>query len=408
MPDVEVFRLPDVGEGLTEADVVTWHVKVGDAVAINDALVDVETAKSVVELPSPYAGVVLELHVGEGDTVPVGHPLISIAAAATPGQVAPPAVVPGSEGAVVPTAGEPAAAEEAAAEEVPAEKVPAEKAPKGPLILVGTGPKEAVPRRVHLRRPEGEPFDRHPPGENAALPTGQTATDAAETRIPIKGVRKVTAETMVRSAFTAPHASMWTTVDVTASVRLVERLKRDREWSGVRVSPLLVTARTVALAVREVPDINASWDDATQEIVVRRDLNLGIAAATPRGLMVPNIKGAGSMSLRELAMGLDDVVQRARAGALEPADMRGGTLTLTNVGTFGVEGATPILNPPEAAIIALGAIQQRPWVVDGQVEVRDVMTLSISIDHRLVDGELGATFLRKVAMLLHDPGLALL
>jgi pyruvate dehydrogenase E2 component (dihydrolipoamide acetyltransferase) len=176
----------------------------------------------------------------------------------------------------------------------------------------------------------------------------------------------------------------------------------------VRVTPLLVIARAVALAVRAFPDINASWDDDAQEIVVRRDLNLGVAAATPRGLMVPNIKDAGSMSLRELALALDDVVQRARTGALKPIDMSGGTLTLTNVGTFGVEGATPILNPPEAAILALGAIQQRPWGVDGSVTLRDVMTLSISIDHRLVDGELGAQVLRHVSRLLTNPGLALL
>lgn len=407
MPDVEVFRLPDVGEGLTEADVVTWHVKVGDAVAINDALVDVETAKSVVELPSPYAGVVLELHASEGDTVPVGNPLISIGAAAIARQAEAAPVEPALEQAVARPAVEPAATD-STNDDAPAAETAGEESAEAPLILVGTGPKEAVARRVRLRRPEGDPFKRERPAEDVDPVARQTATDAAETRIPIKGIRKVTAETMVRSAFTAPHASMWATVDVTASIRLVERLKRDREWSGVRVSPLLVIARTVALALREFPDINASWDDATQEIVVRRDLNLGIAAATPRGLMVPNIKGAGSMSLRELAVALDDVVQRARAGTLQPADMREGTLTLTNVGTFGVEGATPILNPPEAAIIALGAIQQRPWVVDGRVEVRDVMTLSISIDHRLVDGELGATFLRKVAMLLHNPALALL
>jgi 2-oxoisovalerate dehydrogenase E2 component (dihydrolipoyl transacylase) len=191
-------------------------------------------------------------------------------------------------------------------------------------------------------------------------------------------------------------------------MEVVELLKRDREWNGVRVTPLVVIARAVALAVRAFPDINASWDDDAQEIVVRRDLNLGIAAATPRGLMVPNIKDAGAMSLRELALALDDVVQRARAGALKPTDMSGGTLTLTNVGTFGVEGATPILNPPEAAILALGAIQQRPWGLDGSVVLRDVMTLSISIDHRLVDGELGAKVLRHVSRLLTNPGLALL
>ena len=393
MPEVGVFRLPDVGEGLTEADVVTWHVKVGDTVAINDNLLDVETAKSVVELPSPYAGVVVELHAAEGDTVPVGEPLITIGTEA-PHPVQAPA----------PETPEPAIAEPATVEPEPEPQAIDE--PEAPLILVGTGPKEAVARRVHLSRPDGDAYDRRSPVSAGPNPTPEVR--AAETRIPVKGVRKVTAETMVRSAFTAPHATMWATADVTAAIELLELLKRDREWKGVRVTPLLVIARAVALAVRAFPDINASWDDDAQEIVVRRHLNLGVAAATPRGLMVPNVKDAGSMSLRELALALDDVVQRAREGALKPTDMSGGTLTLTNVGTFGVEGATPILNPPEAAILALGAIQQRPWGVDGSVALRDVMTLSVSIDHRLVDGELGAKVLRHVSRLLTNPGLALL
>jgi 2-oxoisovalerate dehydrogenase E2 component (dihydrolipoyl transacylase) len=393
MPDVDVFRLPDVGEGLTEADIVTWHVNVGDTVAINDSLLDVETAKSVVELPSPYAGVVVELHAAEGDTVPVGEPLITIGSEALHPAQAP-----------APEAPRPATAEPAAVEPEPEPRAIEE--PEAPLILVGTGPKTAVARRVHVHRPGGDTYDRRGPVSARPVPTLEGG--AAETRIPVKGVRKVTAETMVRSAFTAPHATMWATVDVTAAIELVELLKRDREWNGVRVTPLLVIARAVALAVRTFPDINASWDDDAHEIVVRRDLNLGVAAATPRGLMVPNVKDVGSMSLRELALALDDVVQRARAGTLTPTDMSGGTLTLTNVGTFGVEGATPILNPPEAAILALGAIQQRPWGVDGAVALRDVMTLSISIDHRLVDGELGAKVLRHVSRVLTNPGLALL
>lgn len=397
MRDLDVFRLPDVGEGLTEADIVTWHVKVGDTVAINDNLLDVETAKSVVELPSPYAGVVVELHAVEGDTVPVGQPLITIGTAE---------LHPGRTPA--PEAPEPATAEPPPVEPHP-EPAPEPRSveePEAPLILVGTGPKEAVARRVHLRRPDEDTYDRRSQVSGSPKPTLEDG--AAERRIPVKGVRKVTAETMIRSAFTAPHATMWATEDVTAAIELVELLKHDPEWKGVRVTPLLVVARAVALAVRAFPDINASWDDDAQEIVVRRDLNLGVAAATPRGLMVPNVKDAGSMSLRELALALDDVVQRARAGALTPSDLSGGTLTLTNVGTFGVEGATPILNPPEAAILALGAIQRRPWGVDGAVVLRDVMTISISIDHRLVDGELGAKVLRHVSRLLTNPGLAML
>lgn len=272
-------------------------------------------------------------------------------------------------------------------------------------MLVGTGPRKAVSRRIRLTPPQEAAFDRACALEGPPLAGPEASQDV---RVPVKGVRKVTAEAMVRSATTAPHAAMWTTVEVSATLALVERLRRDRAWAGVRVSPLLIVARTVALAVRRYPEINASWDDETQEIVLRGRLNLGIAAATPRGLMVPNIKDAGNLSLADLAAALDDLITRARAGKLAPQDMSGGTLTITNVGTFGVEGATPILNPPEAAILAIGAITPKPWVVNGAIEVREAMTLSISIDHRLVDGELGASVLRHVAGLLEDPARALL
>ncbi|MDR5701877.1 dihydrolipoamide acetyltransferase family protein [Agromyces aerolatus] len=374
MSEPQVFVLPDVGEGLTEAEIVSWRVKVGDTVDVNDALCEVETAKSVVELPSPFAGVVVERHGDEGETLAVGVPLISIAQA-----------VPASAEAAVPTEASAAPREE--------------ESDAAPLVLVGSGPTEAGGRRIRLRRPAGPDFER---------PRTGTSTSPDDVRIPVKGVRKATAEAMVRSATTAPHASMWLDVDVTRTTELIGRLKADREWAGVRISPLLLIARMVALAVARYPEINASWDDESREIVLHRTLNLGIAAATPRGLLVPNLKDAGSLSLRELADALAELVDRARAGTLTPAELSGGTLTLTNVGVFGMEGATPILNPPEAAILALGAIAPRPWVVDGELRVRDVMTLSISIDHRLVDGELGASVLQHIARLLNDPGRALL
>ena len=402
MSEVQVFKLPDVGEGLTEAQIVTWHVQVGDRVAVNDVLVDVETAKSVVELPSPFAGDVVELHAKEGDELAVGAPLITVGALVA-AHLSPPARV------LV----EPAPRDEPL--DPPANGTRPDDAP---LVLVGTGPREAGGRRVRVRLPDSKPFERPRPGEDEARPlvvprVGTLAVDAprqgsGDTRIPVRGVRKATAEAMVRSAFTAPHAAMWTTVDVTETMQLVRRLRADPAWSDVRVGPMVLIARAVALAVRRYPEINASWDDAAQEIVVHGALNLGIAAATPRGLMVPVVKDVGSRSVRELASAFAEVTAKARTGKLTPADMTGGTLTLTNVGTFGVEGATPILNPPEAAILALGAIQPRPWAVDGEVLVREVMTLSISIDHRLVDGELGAKVLRCVAEFLHDPARAML
>lgn len=379
MPEPQIFLLHDVGEGLTEAEIVTWHVQVGDQVGVNDTLVVVETAKSVVELPSPFQGVVLELHAQEGETLPVGAPLVTVGAAAAEQAAERPPVLESKP------VWEPAGASKT----------------EVPPVLVGTGPRAAVERRVRLRRASGSTEMRRPPSPIEV-------TSDAETRIPVKGVRKAIAAATLRSATTAPHAAMWAQVDVTRATDLIQRLRQDRAWAEVRVSPLVIVARMVVLAVQRYPEINASWDEPAQEIVLKKALNLGVAAATPRGLVVPNIKDAGSMSLRDLASALDTTIARARAGKLSPEEMTGGTFTLTNVGSFGVDGAVPILNPPEAAILALGAIQQRPWVVDRVIEVRDVMTLSISIDHRLVDGELGANVLNHVIALLNDPARALL
>uniref|UniRef100_UPI00174C4BBE dihydrolipoamide acetyltransferase family protein n=1 Tax=Janibacter melonis TaxID=262209 RepID=UPI00174C4BBE len=233
----------------------------------------------------------------------------------------------------------------------------------------------------------------------------------AERRVPIKGVRKVTAQAMVDSAFTAPHVTEFVTIDVTATMDLVDRLKKDRAFRDVKVTPLLVVAKALCLAIRRNPDVNASWDEAAQEIVYRRDVNLGIAAATPRGLVVPNIKGADSMPMRELADAMAQLVATAREGRTQPADFAGGTVTITNVGVFGVDTGTPILNPGEAAILAFGAVRRMPWVVerDGveSIEPRWVTQLALSFDHRMVDGELGSKVLADVAALLHDPGQAL-
>lgn len=232
-------------------------------------------------------------------------------------------------------------------------------------------------------------------------------------RIPIKGVRKATAGAMVASAFTAPHVTEFITVDVTAMMDLVDRLKRDRAFADVKVTPLLVVAKALSLALRRHPEANASWDEAAQEIVLHGSVNLGIAAATPRGLLVPNIKGADQLSLHDLAAALGDLVGTAREGRTQPADLAGGTATITNVGVFGVDTGTPILNPGEAVILAFGAVRRTPWVVtaaDGSesIEPRWVTQLALSFDHRLVDGELGSKLLADVAALLHDPGTAFL
>lgn len=388
MSESQEFRLPDVGEGLTEAEVVTWHVAVGDTLDINDHLVDIETAKSVVELPSPYAGTVTALLVEEGVTVEVGTPLIAI----------------GSAGAAEPVT-----------------RSVASTGRDDPVVLVGPGPKEASPRRRRLggasQTDSGRDAARAPkpvpalptearPSVPSTRPAGVPATrpPGRETRSPIKGVRKATADAMSKSAFSAPHVTEWMAVDVTRTMDMVRSLRHDRQWAGVRVTPLLFVARALLLAIRSLPDINSSWDQEAQEIVVKHYVNLGIAAATPRGLIVPNIKDADTMNLRDLAGALEQLVTTARSGRTQPAEVSGGTITITNIGALGVDAGTPILNPGEAAILAFGAVRATPWALDGQVAIRQVTQLAMSFDHRLVDGDLGSRVLARVGQMLTDPG----
>jgi pyruvate dehydrogenase E2 component (dihydrolipoamide acetyltransferase) len=484
------FKLPDVGEGLTEAEIVTWKVKEGDTIAINDIVVEIETAKSLVELPSPYAGVVQKLMVPEGETVPVGTPIIAIgdAASSEPTEqtesdpylgmaekagaadaavtAAPPAEIDlsnpaasgGGEGESLVGrnkadrsavrrarhASTPASASATATQQqlqgsfqpgiaspdvvdVPDEPaVPATAAPVSPAAtralakppvrklakdlgvdlasLVGSGPNGAVTREDVEVATSGAGG-----GETGAerLPR-PAAPGERETREPIKGVRKMMGQAMVGSAFSIPHVTEWVTLDVTRTMEFVERLKGRREFRDVKVSPLLVLARAVMLAMRRTPEINSWWDDAAQEVVYKSYVNLGIAAATPRGLVVPNVKDAEQLSLVDLAAALSALTATAREGKTQPAEMSGGTFTITNVGVFGVDSGTPIINPGESAILCFGAIKPQPWVVDDQIVVRQVTTLALSFDHRHIDGEKGSRFLADVAGMLEDPATALL
>ncbi|HEY0690283.1 MAG TPA: dihydrolipoamide acetyltransferase family protein [Kribbella sp.] len=476
------FRLPDVGEGLVEAEIVSWKVKPGDTVKLNDTVVEIETAKSLVELPVPFAGVVAELLVPEGETVPVGTPIIAVNTGdASPGDLAPavgegtatedlvPAVpdpgeevieagkiggaAPGGRTAVLvgygpktteakrrprkggapeaapavaaptpvaPPAPAPAAVAEpvvAASNEAPVlAKPPVRKLAKDLGVdlatVTATGPGGIITRSdVESHGATSAPA----PAAAAAAAAAQAAPALAapvagqtETRIPIKGVQKVMAQAMVASAFTAPHVTEWITVDVSATMELVERLKGDRAFRELKVSPLLIVAKAVTLAARRTPIINAAWDDEAQEIVLKHSVNLGIAAATPRGLMVPNIKGADALTLPELCAALNDLVAVAREGKTQPSDQAGGSFTITNVGVFGVDAGTPILNPGEAAILAFGAVRKQPWVVDDEIVPRWITTLALSFDHRLIDGEKGSTFLADVASILEDPARALM
>lgn len=475
------YLLPDVGEGLTEAEIVTWKVKVGDVIAINDIVVEIETAKSLVELPSPYAGTVTALLVPEGETVPVGTPIIAIgdpAEATAPAETPPapmeidlsnPAASGGGEGeslvgrakadrgpqrrarkgAAAPATeagaatqlqvqgafehggGQSAPVVEQDEPAVPAvdvrpaspgevrvlAKPPVRKLAKDLGVdiasLVASGPGGTV-TRADVEAAASSFVEPVETGTSTRSITGGPSAGERETREPIKGVRKMMAGAMVQSAFTAPHVTEWVTIDATATMELVDRLKKRREFKDVRISPLLVLARAVMLAMRRTPEINSYWDDAAQEVVYKHYVNLGIAAATPRGLVVPNVKDAQDLSLVELAQALNQLTATAREGKTQPAEMSGGTFTITNVGVFGVDAGTPIINPGESAILCFGAIKKQPWVStspttgEDEIVVRQVTTLALSFDHRHIDGEKGSRFLADVASIIEDPATALL
>ncbi|PKW16779.1 dihydrolipoamide acetyltransferase family protein [Saccharopolyspora spinosa] len=395
---VQQFRLPDVGEGLTEAEVVRWRVGSGDPVEVNDVLVEIETAKSLVELPSPYRGTVAALLAEAGQTIPVGAALIEIDAGGE--DATPPAVLVGyGPGDAGPNrrrrraAGNPSTAQPAVDTVQARAKPPVRKLAKELGIdlaaVAGTGTHNTVTRDDLL--------------QHVSVPESTAAPAQDHTRIPVKGVRKATAAAMTTSAFTAPHVTEFVTVDMTRSVRLVEELKAEPALHGTRVTMMLLVARALAAAAREYPDINASWDGAANEIVVHHQVNLGIAAATPRGLLVPNIKNAAALSLPVLAKELTTLIDTARAGDLTPDQMSGGTITITNIGVFGVDAGTPILNPGEAAILCLGAVRRTPWEHKGKVALRWTSQLALSFDHRLVDGELGSRVLARVGKTLANP-----
>ncbi len=510
MSQLRQFRLPDVGEGLTEADIVRWHVKPGDTVTENQIIVEIETAKAVVELPSPYAGTVAELLVPEGTTADVGTPIISVEvesaegaeAADGAGPAEPAAAEPASggaarqrrggrirrarpadelvpeppaEGAVEPGLyGSPVPKEErqavlvgygvklgttkrrprkAAAAQASAGPA-AQAAPAtsgGPAAAAGTGARTPAGSGARTLTGTGARALAKPPvrklakdlGVDLAALTGtgpdgsitrddvQAAARAAEVpaaagltgaapvitparwagltavareeRLPVRGVRKHTAAAVTASAFTAPHVTEFLQIDATETMAATQRLRALPEFEGIRVSPLLLVARALLTAVARHPMINSTWDEAAQEIVVRHYVNLGIAAATDRGLVVPNVKDAHALSLPDLARALHQLAETARAGQASPADLTGGTITITNVGVFGVDTGTPILTPGEAAILAFGQVRDLPWVHDGQIAVRKVTTLALSFDHRIVDGDLGSAVLRDVGAMLEDP-----
>jgi pyruvate dehydrogenase E2 component (dihydrolipoamide acetyltransferase) len=435
---VKQFRLPDVGEGLTEAEILGWSVAVGDEVKVNQVLVEIETAKAAVELPSPFAGVVRDLLVEPGSTVDVGTPIISIETPDEEPRSARPQA--GREPVLVGYGVSQGSTKRRARGRSPHAPVrpPASPAPtQAPAPALAPPEPSAEPTYVlakplvrKLAKDLGVDLTTITPAredgvitreevERAAFSTSAVAAparvaprlvaSAGETRrVPIRGVRKATASAMVASAFTAPHVTEFLTIDVSRTMKLVTRLKQQPEFADVKVSPLLIVAKALLVGVAKHAEVNASWDEAAQEIVIHGSVNLGIAAATPRGLIVPNIKAAEQLPLRDLAVALGELAATAREGRTALEDLTGGTITITNVGVFGVDSGTPILNPGEAAILALGTIKQQPWVVTTKkgatkIKPRWVTTLGLSFDHRLIDGELGSRFLRDVGRVLEDP-----
>jgi 2-oxoisovalerate dehydrogenase E2 component (dihydrolipoyl transacylase) len=432
------FPLPDVGEGLTEAEIVNWRVKPGDEVTVNQVVCEIETAKSLVELPSPFQGVVKELLVSEGDTVQVGTPIIS---------------VEGEGGHEGPDNGVTEAVGDADS------SVTHESSEPKNLVGYGTGPTTPTSRRKRAQAPADAPVVTPAPAARGSLPLAESVPVIAkppirklakdlgvnlesitgsgiggeilrddvirhagqatvfrnletpewpenrEDRIPVKGVRKAIAQAMVKSMFSAPHVSVFVDVDATRTMDFVKRLKASPDFAGIKVSPLLVMVKAMIWAVQRNPTVNSTWTE--EEIIVHHFVNMGVAAATPRGLIVPNVKEAQSLSLRDLAMALEKLTVTAREGKTTPEEMSGGTITITNLGSFGVDTGTPILNPGEVTIVALGTIKPKPWVVNGEVRSRMVTTVAASFDHRVVDGDVASKFVADVAAVMEEPALLL-
>jgi pyruvate dehydrogenase E2 component (dihydrolipoamide acetyltransferase) len=446
-----MFNLPDVGEGLTEAEIVSWKVAPGDTVTVNQVICEIETAKSIVELPCPFSGTVEQLLAKEGDTVGVGMPIISVQ---SEGSV----LVAGPITTSIPIVPESSSTHQAVAD-VAASVASDENKPNlvgyGSSAHGGTRRKRAtgittpavvptattsIPMSPVVAASASTDIIAKPPirklakdlnvdlskvsatglaGEITREDVVNAASQASvfrnlktpavpserEERIPVKGVRKAIATAMVQSAFTAPHVSIFVDVDATRTMEYVKRLKASTDFAGVKVTPLLLMAKAMMWAVRRNPTVNSTWTDT--EIIVHNFVNFGVAAATPRGLIVPNIKDADKMSMFELAQAIEQLAATAREGKTTPEDMKDGTITITNIGVFGVDTGTPILNPGQVAIVALGSIRPKPWVVNNEIVIRQVTTIGATFDHRVVDGDVASRFVQDVASVIEEPALLL-
>ena len=445
------FRLPDVGEGLEDAEIVGWKVSAGEKIQVNQLIVEIETAKALVELPTPFSGTVLELLVHEGQVVHVGAPIIRIQLEAEKTSVAPTTESNSERTEILVGSGprneetsrrkrtsrnygtKAAVRADVPHSQIPKASIPKPSIPKPSILSVPAPQLETLAsinvRVIALAKPPVRRLARDcgvdllsligsgPEGsithedvlaaanvmKNGANPTKNIVDDSRETRTPIQGVRRVMADAMVASAFTAPHVTEFVTVDVTSAIELLGQLRAIPEFSGTRLSILSLLARAICIAAPNTPEVNSFWDVESQEVVTKHYINLGVATATDRGLLVPNVKDAEQLSFKSLAKAIEEVVDAARTKKASLSQLTGGTMSITNIGVFGVETGTPILPPGESAIVCLGAVVTRPWVVGSEILARQVCTLSLSFDHRLVDGAQGSKFLTDIAKLLQEP-----
>lgn len=445
MSSTQVFKLPDLGEGLTESEVLNWKVEVGQKVELNQVIAEVETAKAVVELPSPYSGVVERIHAEAGEVVPVGGPLVTFgdgkpgsaseaSPAGKPAANEPPKRTPtlvgygaepstgkrparkarrGSERSEPATAtvsppgpsGEPTAQELAQRSTVPRSTPPVRKFARDhgiDLATVNGSGRDGLIVRADV---EAALESAAPSQQVAAAPSEAEHQDEGDRVVKLSAVRRATAKAMVESAFTAPHATEFLTVDVSASLELVEQLRAHRSLQGLHVNftTLLALVATRLLATHRT--LNSSWDGENDRIIEHGSVNLGMAVATDRGLLVPVVQAAHRMGLAQLARALSGIIEQGRAGTLSPSQLSGGTFSITNVGVFGVDAGTPILPPGQSAILAVGQIKRRPWEYRNELALRHTATLALSFDHRLIDGKEGSEFLADLGEVLENPGL---
>ena len=394
---IEIFHLPDAGEGLTEAEIVRWLVEPGDSVSVNQMVVEIETAKATVELPIPWAGVVSEIHEEIGAVVPVGARVISIETQVE-SQRDPVLVGYGVK--------EGASLTRRSRKQTPTEStLNSNRVTAKPLVR-----KLAKDKGIDLSTLVGTGLNGEVTREDVQVALGggvvppSVSQDHAGERIPVRGVQRLMAEAMVASAFTAPHVTEWVEVDMSRTLEVVDKIKTR---SNERITPFVLVSAALIRAAQKYPRINSSWIDTKEgaDVLIHPNIHLGFATDTSKGLLVPVVRNANADNPIALSASITTQMNKARDGSASPSDLTGGTITVTNVGVFGVDGGTPIITPGQAAILAMGRIMHKPWVVDDSIVIRPIMQLTFSFDHRIIDGALGSRALASVANYLADPAL---